>query len=74
MSLYRGIVSGNSDPDGRGRLRVEIPAVGVDLWAEMVVPIGAEFLAVPDLGTGVWVAFEGDDFAAPVVLGTMLGG
>jgi uncharacterized protein involved in type VI secretion and phage assembly len=71
---YRGTVTDNDDPTGRGRLQVSVPAVLGDLavWAMPCVPYAGEgvgFYSLPDSGTGVWVEFEGGDPSYPVWTG-----
>ncbi|GAA1967678.1 phage baseplate assembly protein V [Microbacterium deminutum] len=72
MSIHRGTVIDVVDPAGLGRLSVEIPAVGVEpMWAPVVIPFGVDGFQPPEIGIGVWVAFEADDSTAPVVLGVI---
>ncbi len=71
---YRGTVTDNSDPTGRGRLQVRVPAVLGDLqvWAMPCVPYaGASvgFYSLPEPGTGVWIEFEGGDPSYPIWVG-----
>ena len=68
---YRGTVVDNRDPTTRGRLRVTVPAVlgPVAVWAMPCVPYAGPslgFYTMPELGTGVWVEFEGGDVSYPV--------
>ena len=73
MSLHRGTVLDVLDPAELGRLSVEIPAVGAEpMWAPVVIPFGVDWFQPPEVGTGVWVAFESDDATSPVVLGAIL--
>ena len=70
--LYRGVVHDVRDPLGQGRLRVRIPQLfGQDVteWAWPVQYSTAE-LALPEVGQGVWVAFESGDAGFPIWLGT----
>jgi len=70
--LYRGLVYDARDPLSRGRLRLRIPQLfGKDIaeWAWPVQPVSAEF-TLPEVGQGVWVAFEGGDPSFPIWLGT----
>ena len=72
---YRGIVMDNQDPMMRARIRAEVPAVLGDVptgWALPCFPYtgdGSGFHAVPELGTGVWVEFEGGDPSYPIWTG-----
>jgi uncharacterized protein involved in type VI secretion and phage assembly len=71
---YRGTVTDHSDPTGRGRLQVRVPAVlgDLDVWAMPCVPYaGASvgFYSLPEPGTGVWIEFEGGDPSYPIWVG-----
>jgi uncharacterized protein involved in type VI secretion and phage assembly len=74
---YRGTVVDNVDPEGRGRVQVSVPAVfgdGRRNWAEPCVPYagdGVGLLAVPPVGTPVWVEFERGDRDYPVLAGAL---
>ena len=74
FAKYRGTVIDNSDPTGRGRLQVRVPAVLGDLqvWAMPCVPYagaGVGFYSLPEPGTGVWLEFEGGDPSYPIWVG-----
>ena len=72
MSLHRGIVIDVQDPAGQSRVNIDVPSVSSEpLWALVVVPLAAGGIQLPEVGAGVWVAFEGDDFSSPVVLGVI---
>jgi uncharacterized protein involved in type VI secretion and phage assembly len=63
---YEGIVDGNFDPLGRGRLRVKVPAVFGDdaVWALPCAPYagsGVGFFMMPPQDAHVWVEFVGGD-------------
>ena len=71
---YRGTVVDNDDPLKRGRLRVLVPAVlgTEESWAMPCVPYagpGLGFYAMPELGTSIWVEFEGGDISYPIWAG-----
>ena len=71
---FRGVVTGNDDPLGQGRIEVKVPAVLGDrtLWAMPCVPYagpGVGLLALPPVGAGVWVEFEGGERAHPIWAG-----
>jgi uncharacterized protein involved in type VI secretion and phage assembly len=71
---YRGTVVDNQDSTGRGRLKVQVPAVlgGLSVWAMPCVPYagdGVGFYSLPDAGAGVWVDFEAGDPSYPVWTG-----
>ena len=62
---YRGQVTNNVDPEMRGRIQVQVPAVlgeGRNSWALPATPYGGDgvgFFAIPPIGANVWVEFEG---------------
>lgn len=67
--IYRGFVVDRADPDGTGRVRVRLPALGdVAMWAPGCFPAGAVGV-LPEVGDQVWVAFEAGDPSFPVWLG-----
>jgi uncharacterized protein involved in type VI secretion and phage assembly len=71
---FRGTVSGNNDPTKKGRLQVLVPAVlgAVAVWADPCVPYAGPnlgFYALPEIGTGIWVEFEGGDPNYPIWTG-----
>ena len=68
---YRGIVRDNKDPDKRGRILAEVPAVsGMKTnWANPCVPYAGKdvgFYAIPPLGAKVWIEFEGGNPSFPI--------
>jgi uncharacterized protein involved in type VI secretion and phage assembly len=73
--LYRGIVADNDDPSRLGRIKAQVPSVLGDVqtgWCMPCVPyagdqVGIAFL--PEVGSGVWIAFEGGDVSYPVWVG-----
>jgi uncharacterized protein involved in type VI secretion and phage assembly len=73
--LYRGIVTDNNDPDSLGRVQAQVPAVLGEIdtgWAMPCVPyagdgVGIAFL--PEVGSGIWIEFEGGDVSYPVWVG-----
>lgn len=71
---YRGTVTDNDDPTGRGRLEVLVPAVmgKQPVWALPCVPYAGDNMGlymVPEPGTGVWVEFEAGDPSYPIWVG-----
>jgi uncharacterized protein involved in type VI secretion and phage assembly len=79
---YRGTVINNIDPEGRGRLLVEVPDVLALLpssWAEPCVPLAGPtgpsmgVYLVPPIGAGVWVEFEQGDPDYPIWVGCRWG-
>lgn len=75
---YTAFVVDNSDPENRGRLRLQIPSVlGTTItsgWALPCAPFGGTqgqgFFFIPDQGAGVWVEFEAGDKDYPIWVGT----
>lgn len=74
---FRGSVVDNEDPDGRGRLKVQVPALLGDQatdWALPCFPFGgidqAGTYFVPPVGALVWVEFEQGDLSYPIWTGT----
>ena len=76
---YRGLVSDNLDPLGRGRLKAQVPEVLGDVdtgWALPCAPYAgsdAGLFAVPPAGAGVWIEFEAGDVARPIWSGCWWG-
>jgi len=71
---YRGTVTDNSDPTNRGRIKVKVPAVlrDVESWAMPCVPYAGEGVGhwyIPEIGSMVWVEFEGGDPSYPIWAG-----
>lgn len=75
---YRGRVVENEDPEGRGRLKLNVPSLfGGDIvtdWALPCMPFGGEDgvgqLTVPSVDALVWVEFEQGDPSYPIWVGT----
>src|SRR5579864_30353 len=75
---YRAFVIDNSDPENRGRLRLQIPDVLGDTvvsgWALPCAPYGGTagqgFFYIPDANAGVWVEFEQGNLDYPIWVGT----
>ncbi|HME35235.1 MAG TPA: phage baseplate assembly protein V [Candidatus Sulfotelmatobacter sp.] len=79
---YRGTVINNIDPNGVGRLLLEVPDVlGVvpSSWALPCTPLAGPtgppmgVYMVPPIGAGVWVEFEQGDPNYPVWVGCRWG-
>jgi Type VI secretion system/phage-baseplate injector OB domain len=76
---YRGLVVDDDDPLGLGRLKALVPAVlGVVQtgWAAPCVPYagtGSGLHAIPPVGAGVWIEFEGGDPSRPIWVGAWWG-
>ncbi|WP_032916700.1 phage baseplate assembly protein V [Streptomyces rimosus] len=63
---YQAVVAGTTDPQRRGRVRLQVPQVSggaMTLWAEPAVRG-----RVPAVGETVWVTYEGGDESRPVYL------
>ena len=76
---YRGMVIGGLDPEGRGRILVQVPDVlgmGISTWAMPCVPFAGlqmGMYVVPPPNTGVWVEFEKGDPDYPIWSGCWWG-
>jgi uncharacterized protein involved in type VI secretion and phage assembly len=70
--IYRATVVNNIDPMQLGRIMVTVPDVGgitPSTWATPCVPLAGKQMGtfmVPQVGSGVWVQFEGGDADRPV--------
>lgn len=74
---YRGQVTDNEDPDNLGRVKATVPRLLGDKETGWALPAfnygGASeqgFFAVPDVGAGVWIEFEGGELSYPIWTGT----
>jgi|SRR2546421_755262 len=74
---YRGQVTDNDDPDNLGRVKAKVPHLLGDEetgWALPAFAYGGAseqgLFAVPDMGAGVWIEFEGGDLSYPIWSGT----
>lgn len=69
---HRGLVLNNIDPLQKARLLVQVPDVlglGISSWAMPCVPVAGiqmGIFAVPLIGAGVWVEFEGGNPDYPI--------
>ena len=76
---YRGVVLNNVDPLQTGRLQIQVPDVSGLLpitWAMPCVPIAGiqnGMVALPIIGSGVWVEFEQGNVDYPVWTGCFWG-
>jgi hypothetical protein len=76
---YRGVVLNNVDPMQMGRLMVQVPDVtGLvpGTWAMPCVPVAGiqnGMVALPIIGSGVWIEFEQGDPDYPVWVGCFWG-
>ena len=77
FAVYRATVTDTVDPQGKGRIQVTIPAVATAVqWAAVCLPtaVGSGAVQLPEVGSAVWVAFEGGDASRPVYLGVLPAG
>jgi uncharacterized protein involved in type VI secretion and phage assembly len=76
---YRGMVLNNVDPLNQGRLQVQVPDVAglaPASWAMPCVPIAGlqnGMVALPVIGSGVWVEFEQGNPDHPIWTGCFWG-
>lgn len=79
---YAGVVVDNVDPDQKGRLLIEVPAVlgeAPSSWAEPCAPLAGPtgtamgVYLVPPVGAGVWVEFAQGDLERPIWVGCRWG-
>jgi uncharacterized protein involved in type VI secretion and phage assembly len=76
---YRGMVLNNIDPMQQGRLMVQVPDVAglaPTSWAMPCVPVAGiqnGMFALPMIGSGVWVEFEGGNPEYPIWTGCFWG-
>jgi uncharacterized protein involved in type VI secretion and phage assembly len=80
VGVFRGIVTGNADPEQIGRVQVKVSgfaAIPDALWAARCSPLagkskGAYFM--PEPGDEVLVTFEQGDPRQPIVIGSLWSG
>ena len=72
---YKAVVCDIKDPEKRGRIRVNCPAVlgtSKSPWCEVCVPVaydgGGDF-CLPSLGETVWIEFEQGNPSKPIWVG-----
>ena len=76
---YRGMVVNNVDPEGRGRILVQVPDVlgmGISSWAMPCLPFAGMQMGmhiVPPPNAGVWIEFEKGDPDYPIWTGCWWG-
>ena len=76
---YRGMVLNNIDPMQMSRLQVQVPDVAGVIpatWAMPCVPVAGMqngMVALPMIGSGVWVEFEHGDPDYPIWVGCFWG-
>ena len=76
---HRGLVLDNQDPLNVGRLQASVPEVLGETpsgWALPCAPYAGTqcgLFAIPPIGAGVWIEFEGGDVSRPIWTGTWWG-
>jgi uncharacterized protein involved in type VI secretion and phage assembly len=76
---YRGLVLNNIDPMQMNRLQIQVPDVGGLIpatWAMPCVPVAGiqnGMVALPMIGSGVWVEFEQGNPDYPIWVGCFWG-
>lgn len=76
---YRGVVLNNVDPMQQGRLQIQVPDVtglAPASWAMPCVPVAglqSGMVALPIIGSGVWVEFEQGNPDYPIWTGCFWG-
>ena len=79
LGKYRGMVLNNIDPMQQGRLQVQVPDVAglvPTTWAMPCVPVAGiqnGMMALPIIGSGVWVEFEQGNPDHPIWVGCFWG-
>lgn len=79
LGKYRGMVLNNVDPMQQGRLQVQVPDVAglvPTTWAMPCVPLAGiqnGMMALPIIGSGVWVEFEQGNPDHPIWVGCFWG-
>jgi uncharacterized protein involved in type VI secretion and phage assembly len=79
LGKFRGMVLNNIDPMQQGRLQVQVPDVAGLIptsWAMPCVPLAGiqnGMVAIPIIGSGVWVEFEQGDPDYPIWVGCFWG-
>lgn len=72
LGKYRAIVMDNNDPERRGRIRVQCPAVlgnYLSSWCEPCIPYATDYAGdyyVPPVNEAIWVEFEEGDVDKPI--------
>jgi len=78
--VVTAVVTNTDDPVDWGRVKVKYPWMADDaesFWARLAAPGGgpaAGFIAIPEVGDEVLVAFEYGDFNFPVIIGGLWNG
>jgi type VI secretion system secreted protein VgrG len=76
---YRGYVSNVTDPENTGRIKAYVPRLLGEAetgWCMPCTPYAGPdqgLYAIPDVGAGVWIEFEGGDLSRPLWSGMWWG-
>lgn len=72
FGVYRGYVHATNDPLNKNRIKLRVPQLFADIPTEWAWPIEQPVVdnAVPKIGQGVWVMFEGGAPGFPLWVGT----
>ncbi|UCG61915.1 MAG: hypothetical protein JSV52_01090 [Candidatus Zixiibacteriota bacterium] len=77
-NLQSGIVTSLEDPDAKGRIKVKIPALGIEtLWVRYMWPHSGNnhgWVTMPELDDEVLVGWENGNPDLPVALGSIYSG
>jgi uncharacterized protein involved in type VI secretion and phage assembly len=77
---YRAVVTDNNDPEGIGRLMLQVPAVMGETevgWALPAFPFAGDghgLVMLPEVGAMVWAEFEAGDVDHPIWSGAFFRG
>jgi hypothetical protein len=63
--IYRGIVYDVIDPEGKNRIRIQVPQILAKTPTQWAYPFNISD-TLPSIGDGIWVQFEGGDPMFPV--------
>lgn len=72
FGVYRGYVHATNDPLNKNRIKLRVPQLFADVPTEWAWPVEQPVVdnAVPKVGQGVWVMFEGGAPGFPLWMGT----
>lgn len=75
--VYQGLVDDIADPAGRGRVKVNLPVLGIHVWARLATLMAGKNRGtwfIPDVGDEVLVAFGQGSPLDPFVVGALWNG
>ncbi len=77
-NLQSAVVTDLDDPEGLGRIKVQIPALGIDtLWVRYLSPHAGDghgLVCIPEVGDEVLIGYENGDPDLPLALGSLYTG